>query len=371
MAAGDWNFLAARILGDGTFDVIETELPIQMGPMDRNLSAPSSMSGTISNEVQRYRVNNQLIFQPKSTLIIAEAGDQIRGMGIYMKPQWTGEVWTLDCMGLSGYPIGQPYHGEAEFLAADPLDMFRNIWSNLQGQPYGNLGITIDPLKSPVRVGIPSQQLDPTTADPTMLTLPDQPRRYNWYSTFDLGKEVDDLAKETPFDWLELNSWQGEQPHCHLQLGYPIMGGTKDQYRLVYGENVLTEPKVSAADFVNSYYFLGAGEGRDRIRGYAGVSDGRLRWTKVVEDKKVETTAKATDRARELLAQTRGELFIDQVDIIDHPNAPLESIEMGDELELYCDLPWNEVDEWVRIVGRSETPESGVLTLTVVRKGVV
>jgi len=358
MATGEWNFLAGRLAGDGSIDIIETELPINVEAIDRNLSAPSTMDGSISNEVKRLKVNGRPIFEPWNTVLIAEASGLIRGMTIYRKPTFDGPKWSLDQIGLPGYALGMPFTDEKVYTKADPLNIFRDVWAHLQGQQNGNLGLTIDDLKSPVLVGSDAVEGDSESG----------PRLLNWWSTLDLGKTIDDLARETPFDWVERYSWQGDQPHCHIGLGYPTIGGRKDHLRLVLGENLASEPSVSEGDWVNQTYVLGSGEGRDRVRGYAGVADSRLRRVRVVDDKGKASVDQANARAREELNALRGHFIVDTLEVFDHPNAPLEAIELGDEIPLFAEMDWAEVDDYVRVVGKSESPvKSDVATLTVVR----
>lgn len=358
MAAGDWNILAGRLLGDGSIDILETELPLDIKSIDRNLSAPSAMDGTIQNEVKRLKVAGRPIFEPWNTVIIAEAAGLIRGMSIYQKPTFTGASWQLEQIGLSGYPIGMPYDGTMTFMDTDPLDIFRHIWTHLQSFPNGNLGITIDDLKSPVRVGTPEVEGRSESG----------PRKLNWWETNNLGAVIDEYAASTPFDWLEKVYWDGDQPHCHIALGYPIIGGRKDHMRLVLGENLASVPGITEADYVNQVQVLGAGEGRDRVRGYAGIADDRLRRVRTVDDKGIANIQVANARAGTELNGARGQLMVDTIEVFDHPNAPLEAIELGDEIPLYAETDWATVDDFVRVVGKSESPQrSDVATLTVVR----
>lgn len=360
MSAGEWNFLAGRLVGDGHIEILETELPIEVSSINRTLSAPSSMDGKITNAVRRLTKGGRPIFEPWNTVLIAEASGIIRGMSIYLKPTFTGNVWDLSQIGMSGYLQGMPYDGERSFTGTDPLDIFRHLWDHAQGFAGGDLGVTIDrDSTSPVRVGTAESENDSESG----------PRKYNWWETTDLGAEVDNLAKETPFDWLETVYWDGDQPHCHIDLGYPIIGTRKDHYRLVLGENVGTIPTVTETDFYNGVMALGAGEGRARVRGWAGVADGRLRRVRTVDDKGLSSVGQANARANDELNATRGQLLVDTVVVYDHPNAPLEAIELGDELPLYAETDHVTVDAYVRVVGKDEAPQSSdQATLTVVRQ---
>jgi len=428
MSLGDWNFLAGRLTGDGNIEVVETELPINISSIARNLSSPSAMDGTITNSVRRLKAAGRPIFEPWNTVLIAEASGIIRGMSIYQKPQFTGAEWQLQTIGMSGYPLGMPYDGEISFTGVDPLDVFRHIWAHLQSFPGGNLGVTVSDLRSGIKLGGP--EVDPLTAkhaaakairdrlavheddifedwtwyeqppgvndwndelvkeyggntwdrpagvawldkwmeDHPPPTDPEKPRKLNWWETTDLGAEIDNLAKEAPFDWVEQVGWQGDQPHCHIDLGYPTIGSRKENLRLVLGENMASIPSVTEADYVNGAWVFGAGEGRERIRGRAGVADGRLRRLRVIEDKGISQVPQADARARDEMNATRGQFLVDTVEVFNHPNAPLEAIELGDEIPLYAETDHVLVDTSVRVVGKEESPQnSDVASLTVVR----
>lgn len=372
MAAEEWNMMAGYLTGDGHIEIVETELPITISSIDRNLSAPSAMSGTITNVARRLKRAGRPIFEPKNTVILAEASGFIRGMGIYQRPTFNGTSWGLSVTGLSGYPAGQPYIGEQTYIDADPLDIFREVWANLQSQPRGNLGVTIDPLQSPVRVGTESEDVSFNTSSGQAVSFEAGPRKLNWFQTLDCGRVIDDYAKETPFDWVEQAYWLGDEPRCHIALGYPIIGARSEHLRFVLGENLATEPSAVTTDFYNEVHVLGAGEGRDRIRGFAAVSDGRQRWAKTVEDKSADTVAKANSAAADLLARSRGDVVVETLEVHNHPNAPLEAVDLGTEVWLEAETQWNDIGQWVRVVGRADNPgRSDIAQFTVVRSAVV
>jgi len=358
MRADDINVLVGRMEGDGNIEIIETELPMNIGELSSNLSAPSTLYGAITNGARRLRKNGRPIFEPWNSCIIIEAADQIRSMTIYRKPTFTGQVWELDQIGFGGYPLGMPYVGEQTFVGADPLAIWRHIWDHLQGQPYGNLGVTLGSASSPVRIG------DPPSPDDTGQ---DGPFRLNWWETTNLGGVIDTLTQSTPFDWRESFYWDGEQPRCHLEAAWPIIGQRRDEYRLVLGENLAEVPTLTESDFVSEVHVLGAGEGRERVRGFSAVSPGRIRRATVVDDKGITHNLEANAVARDELVAARGGVLIDSVVVYDHPNAPLEAIQLGDELPLYAETDWMEVDRYVRVIGKSESPqEHDRATLTLV-----
>ena len=360
MAADDWNFMAGRIIGDGTIDVVETDLPINITGLERNLSTPSAMTGSIENGVRRLKANGRPIFEPWNTVIIAEAAGQIRGMTIYRKPTFTGANWDLDQIGLSGYALGMPFMGEFQYIYQDPFNIFRDIWWDLQKQPRGNLGITIDDDFCPVRLGTPPVEGDSESGPYTLA----------WWEAKDCGAEIDKLAKETPFDWREDVFWkENGAPGCHISLGYPQIGARDDEHFFALDVNLAGVPSITEGEYANETVVLGAGEGRDRVRGYAGVNDNKLRRARVVDDKGVPNLASADARARDELGMTRGDLVVDQITVFNHPNAPLEAITLGNEYLLVAETDHIDFEGWVRVVGMSQAPQkSDEATLTIVRQ---
>lgn len=368
----DWNFLAATLDGEGHITVTETDLPMKIASIDRTLSAPTTIRGTITNEVKRLKKDGLPIFRPWNTAIIAEAAGLIRGAGIYRKPKFDGAEWQLDVIGFSGYPSGEQYDGAKYFVETDPLDIWRHIWGYLQTRPFGNLGITLSDLKTPVKVGKKLEEVQftaETSPGKTELVSFEQgPRKLNWYETKDLGREIDQLAKDTPFDWEEQVSWAGDEVRVHLDAGYPQLGGRDTLHRFVLGENLATEPGITDDDYASIVWVLGAGEGRRAVRGVASINENRLRRTRTVEDKNLKTVTSANARAKKELAALRGDLVVEKLEVFDHPNAPLEAIKLGNEYQLYAETDHALVDQYVRVVGRSDAPgQSDRAALTVVR----
>lgn len=360
MSAGDWDYQAGRLNGDGTIDIIETELPLKVTSLARNLSAPCQVNGSIDEPLARLKNNGKPVFDPWNTVILAVASDQIRAMAIYRKPTFTGESWSLDTIGPTGYLEGMPYDGIASYVETDPALIYRDIWEHVQTRPGGNLGITLDVIDTPIRVG------KNPTGDNT-----DGPRQLNWWSTHNLADVVDSLASETPFDTEERFTWDGDQPHCHIAMGYPKIGGQANGLSFVYGVNLATDPTGTTDPIYNEAWALGAGEGRDSIRGQAGISDGKLRRIKIVKDPSKTDTDGANALARKTLAASRGEIIVSELTVFDHSNAPLDAVELGMEIPLHLETPWIELHTSVRVIGRTDDPvKSDQATFLVIQERV-
>src|SRR5699024_11949333 len=58
-------------------------------------------------------------------------------------------------------PISSEYKG----VQVDPLSLVRRIWSHLQSQPDGDLGLKVDSTTSPVRIGTKSEDVEFTRSE--------------------------------------------------------------------------------------------------------------------------------------------------------------------------------------------------------------
>jgi hypothetical protein len=196
-----------------------------------------------------------------------------------------------------------------------------------------------------------------------------------WYKDLDLSKVVDDLATLTPFDWHLTHAWSDESDDATIRhtvrVGYPRLGRRREELRFVIGENIHTVPRVErdGTDYANEVLFLGAGEGSAQISGRAfRRGDGKVRTVAVVSDSSVTDQRLANMRAEQELAKRIILDDIAEIVLEDHPNAPMGSVDLGDEILLEGETGWVDLEVWCRVVGRSMSPDSGeAMNLTVIR----
>jgi hypothetical protein len=97
------------------------------------------------------------------------------------------------------------------------------------------------------------------------------------------------------------------------------------------------------------------------------TSNPRTRRVKTVTDKAIQTVTEANRRAEREGLIANGSLNIGSLTIMEHPNARLGSIELGDTITVQGDgQGWTR--EWsmqVRVLAMTITPEKDTATLTV------
>lgn len=365
-----WRYFATRMNGDGTETQIANDIPITGVSSEEALSGPGGINGTITPEIAQLKdEEGNPIFVPWSTALYIEEDGIIRGGAIFIDTVEEGPDLQLETMGHSGYAHG-PYLGEFKGIEVDPLDMARHIWDHLQSQPDGNIGMQLSDIKSPVRIGEPEREVNFQTGSGENVSFMAGPYKLAFYQTDDLGKEFDDLAKDTPFDYRVTHKWVGNQIEHFMHIGYPTIGRRLHNLRFKVGENVFVVPQIDRLgdDYASEVHILGAGEGRDMVRGIAHRRSGRLRRAVVVSDKSITSAKKALQAAEQEVKFRLGEEDVSSILVLNHPHAPIGSYSVGDEILFRTSEGWSkELALWVRILSITIDPESDTAQLSVIR----
>ena len=184
--------------------------------------------------------------------------------------------------------------------------------------------------------------------------------KLQWWDAPDVGREIDALAKETPFDYAERHFWDGDTIRHEVRIGHPRLGRRRTDLSFVQGDNVtsVVSPSRDGAGYANEVLGVGAGEGAGALRRTAAVRDGRLRRVAVVSAKDVTSTSRLDAQLRDTLGRSDLGLVIDRVDVRDHPNAAIGSWSVGDDVLIEATLPWlGEVALWHRITSWTLTSD--------------
>lgn len=360
-----WRYYARHMNGDGTESKLHDELPLLEVKIDNDLSGPGGLKAKLGPEQAGLtKADGSSLFVPWATSIYAAKGPQIRGGGILANVKDSAGELNLDVVGFTGYAKDQPYTEDKSFVAEDPLNIVRHIWGHLQGKIGGNLGLVVDGTTSNMRIGKPLVE---------GVTAKDEgPFILGWWESHDLGKILDDLAVQTPFDYVLEHAWDGEKIVHRMRIGFPAIGRRRTDLRFVMGENIFQQPPdidYEGEDFADEVLMLGAGEGRKMIRGIQGrPHSGRLRRLAVVEDKTLTSHEAAERAARDELSWRLGDPDYTSLIVSDHPSAPHGSYGPGDEIQVRTPEGWHKgLDLWVRILSISIDPQSGLETLSVTR----
>lgn len=329
----------------------------------RVLSGPGELSGVVVPGA------DASFLKPWQVSVWAEdESGRIRGGGFLLPSDVSRDGQRVECVGFSGYPQGMPWTAtQRKFVNTDPLVIVRAIWAHLQGQPGGAIGVQVDATTTPVRVGEPEQKVEFQTGAGDDVAFDAGPYSLDWWSTDDLGKNIDDLAVETPFDYLEHATWDGDGLAHRLQLGYPTIGVRRTGLRFELGVNVTAVPDLVADEdaYATEVHALGAGESQAMVRATLTRASSGVRRVVTYLDKSARSKAALTTAARADLAWRDGSPVLEQLTVMEHDNAPLSAFDVGDQIFVTGRTDWADVDRWVRVVSRTDQPGSALVALTV------
>jgi hypothetical protein len=197
------------------------------------------------------------------------------------------------------------------------------------------------------------------------------PYRLATWLTDDIGGEIDSLASATPFGYHERHEWNADKTEIlhFLDFGYPRLGTRRD-ITFVVGDNVQEIPDVErdGTQSANHVRILGAGEGSRMIRAEARVDDGRLRRMITIADDSITDPEMAKTRARLEVGMRANAARISSFVVRNTGETQLGGWGVGDEVRLQSAEGWFHVDQWVRILSQTISPEDPALaTCTVLR----
>lgn len=388
---------------------LSRDLELSVETRTRSLSGPSTISATMDGGLARGIMSDgRPLIDDWGTYIYAVNEDTgaIRNHGIVIPPTSFESDAKILCSGFATYPKGLIYRhakfwGPQAYAAAQgpvydddgvtllqpatpevpeiarpySIDIFADLWAYV-GANYTDLGVV---LAGSTSGGVPVGNYE----DPYRLQFWDSP---------DIGDEMENLAKMTPFDYVEApvwidssgvpagdpwsNAWpagygstQDDVRHF-LRVGHPRLGRRRDDLRFMEGENIAISPPVSTSDTANMVLGIGNGDpGPNMAQSFAAIEDGRVKRIAVVTDKTMNTEA-ITNLTNLTLRGLQARPQIESVGVVDHPNARLSTIEEGDDIFVQGTHPqYGRYDAWVRVVGITQGESDSAAVLSVIESG--
>ena len=127
-------------------------------------------------------------------------------------------------------------------------------------------------MSSPVRLGEPAttettvtDNGDGTTTT-TIRDIPAKPYELVWWNATNCGEEIDKLAGQTPFDYIERHAWNSDKTDVlhYFDMGYPRLGVQKPDL-LFNEENILEVVPIQEDEdsYASAVLVVGAGEGAE------------------------------------------------------------------------------------------------------------
>lgn len=353
MSAPSYRYITAHAM---TGEILHWNLPLKNVEFGPELSGPGSLSATLEPGIGRPLAE---LLDPGNTVLYIERNGRLLWGGIVWRAEPQGAEYPVEAAGFGSYlhrryDLHGNLDGRGPYIEADPAQIIRDVWAYAQEQPDGDLNVTVDDTESKGSVGTSKEPYD----------LPKEEAR-------NLGEVVDEMADtDSGLEWSESVSWNGRRPRKRILLGAPRLGQRREDISFTTSINIATTARVvlNADEYAQAVVGLGAGEGRKRPRVVDAVRNGRLRL-----EHRLETREKDEDELAERVHRERRARQIlpemTELDVRDHPAAPLGSWHVGDDVRVRLHEQHTGGDHWCRITGwtvrpsQDQTPEQITLHL--------
>ncbi len=348
-----WRYFTQHAL---TGEVLHPALPLSDVDFGGEMNGPGAFSGTLSPRFVQANVDALL---PGRALVFAEADGFLRWGGLVWDITAEDGEYRMEAASWSSYLTARhDTHGQlagrGPYVYTDPCTIIRDVWAYAQEQPDGNLGVIVDSTASTMKVG-----------------TPEEPWNSFWYETPNLGDHLDDLVSEegAPQYTNTCRYLANGSVEKRLKLGYPRLGTRRTDISFKTGVNIIDAPPVQYAgdQFANVIIATGSGEGTATRRAEAPARDGGLRMEHHLALPSVNGVDVLGKRAASELKRRRVLGQVESITVRDHPNAPLGSWQIGDDVHVTVANQWVVWSGWARVIADSyrpsESPDQAVLTL--------
>ncbi|MFE1558362.1 hypothetical protein ACFW6V_25720 [Streptomyces sp. NPDC058734] len=330
-----------------TGSVLVHDFPLSDVEFGPGLSEPGDLSGAIPVPF-RHLVGSAI--SPANSVLVVERDDTVMWGGLTWRAEPEGDKFPIEAGGWGSYlhrrhDLHGNLDGRGPYVNADACQVIRDVWAYAQSQPDGNLSVVVDPSASRTKVGTPAE-----------------PYKVDWWEAPVLGDVVEDMTKvEGGPEWTESTVYADGRPSGQIRLGWPRLGTRRTDIMFASGANIVEVAPViyDGDEYAQVVIALGAGEGRGRRRAVDAVRNKRLRMERVVEVPAEKGADRLATRARRerIARQVLGEVH--EIQVVDHPMAPVGSWQIGDDVRVRVHDQWVNWDGWCRITGWRIRPPQG------------
>ncbi|MFE0257291.1 hypothetical protein [Streptomyces sp. NPDC059010] len=350
----DYRYILARA---ATGEILHWNLPLTGVEFGPERSGPGSFHATLNPTFSR--ALSDMLDDAGDTVILVERNARLVWGGLLWRAEPEGPRLPVEASGFTSYlhrrfDLHGNLDGRGPYIEADPCQVIRDVWSYAQDQPDGDLGVVVDDTKSTAKTGTAKDPYTTSKADPR-----------------NLGEIVDEMADiDDGLEWTETVTWRGRHTERRIVLGAPRLGRRREDLTFTTGANVTGQPHIlkDADSYAQWVIGLGAGEGARRKVVVDGERNGRLRLEHKLETSEKDTT-KLRQRARRERLARQILPTLTEMEITDHPAAPIEALRVGDDVRIRLHEPhtaydgWNRITGWTVRPGEGETPERVTLQL--------
>lgn len=173
-----YRYLTQHALTGVWLDLALPLTGVEFGP---DINGAGELAGALA---PRFVTSRPEYTDPGTTLIYAERDGQLCWGGLIWRCEPNGPEYRIEAAGWPSYlnkrhDLDGELGGRGPYVYTDPCRIIRDVWDYAESVPDGNLGVTVDTITSPAKVG-----------------TPEEPWHSYWWETPVLGRHIDDLTAE-------------------------------------------------------------------------------------------------------------------------------------------------------------------------------
>lgn len=276
---------------------------------------------------------------------------------------------TIRATGFSNYPKDIPWLDNWNPFTIDPFHIYHKVWNHLQSFPNGNLDVKITPASSGTFL-LPGFGFDGTEFIADFFAIFIRAIDFR-----DCGDELTKLSRDIPFDYVEKSVWNDTTGRIDktIDLGYPRNGVKRTGLSFRFGENVNSGVPMpeSEIEWTSDVIVRGWWPGKVYSSQFTNAEPNRFRKVILEEDAKINSRERSAVRAKRALTRRQVPSYWNEI-VIDrhHPNGPLGSFNLGDEILVEGAMPWvGMVSAWHRVLGIRLEGDGATATLILRHEG--
>ncbi|QOC56169.1 minor tail protein [Gordonia phage Sienna] len=352
-----------------TGNILTRDLALVQPPeVVRTLSGPSSIKFSVFPDEPSME---GILFKGYGQMVHVEIDRQdgtpwVFGSGITQPPDIDAETGavTITANGFSGYPDQIPWLQNYNPIAVDPFEVIHRIWTHIQAQPQGNLGVTVSPASSNTLL-LPGFYYDGSEFVLDFFAYFVRSEDYR-----DCLEEIHSLCRDVPIDFFEDSVWNAGRTAINktLRLAYPRGGTVQNGLIFKQRENILSMSPAQEMDIQYNSEVIVRGWFPGKMHKTHLVNADPTRYRRVIkdEDALINSRERSAARAGRKLAIRQvphhwGSITVDMY----HPNAPWGTYDVGDDILISGEMPMEgRKSEWHRIMTIQPNDQAGVVQMT-------
>ena len=158
--------------------------------------------------------------------------------------------------------------------------------------------------------------------------------------TPDAMQALSNLCDTAELEWTTRTAYSSGAPKLEVVVHHPRAGRDRSDLVFEQGVNVMEQIKLTRGeDYANASVGVGAGEGKESVRGSIPSTSNKMRRITVFTDQTIKKQTELLAAMRKDLKKRSGDPYVSDIVVVDHELTPMFSWNVGDTITVAGDVP--------------------------------